>query len=188
MEPTYMAVGPRHQPSDAERAPSSPLDDMEIPVASGEVLLVSGRRYAVDTEPAGDRLTVRGRRGEVVLRVLLTDAGPVLSFESADIEIAGTRKLAMSADHVSIGARRSMEICVEGDMTQTIAGTRQTSVRGPERLEASAIELQANEGAVQLRAAGRIGLDGEHIGLNDDACLQPFAWSAIAAGAAPGEG
>lgn len=72
-------------------------------------------------------------------------------------------------------------------MTQTIAGTRQTSVRGPERLEASAIELQANEQAVQLRAAGRIGLDGEHIGLNDEPCLQPFAWSAIAAGAAAGE-
>jgi len=33
---------------------------------------------------------------------------------------------------------------------------------------------------VGVRAMGRIALDGEHIGLNDDPLPQPFAWSASA--------
>jgi hypothetical protein len=33
-----------------------------------------------------------------------------------------------------------------------------------------------------VRALGRIALDGEHVGLNDDPLPRPFAWSAIAEG------
>jgi hypothetical protein len=44
-------------------------------------------------------------------------------------------------------------------------------------LEAAAIEQQASEGGVAVRAAGRIALDGEHIGLNDDPSPEPFRWS-----------
>jgi hypothetical protein len=35
---------------------------------------------------------------------------------------------------------------------------------------------------VGVRAMGRIALDGEHIGLNDDPAPQPFGWSEIAGG------
>jgi hypothetical protein len=188
MESTYMATGARQEPHPEEPDAVSPLDGVELPVAFSEVLLASGRRCSMRTEPEGDRLTVRARNGQVVLRVLITEAGPVLSFESADIAIAGTRRLTLSAQDVSIDASRSMEVNVEGDMTQTIAGARHTSVRGAERLEASSVEIQANEEAVCLRAAGRIGLDGEHVGLNDEPCLAPFAWSAVATSSRPEEG
>ena len=47
-------------------------------------------------------------------------------------------------------------------------------------MEAANVEIQANTGAVGVRAMGRIALDGEHIGLNDDPAPQPFAWSGIA--------
>jgi len=55
--------------------------------SSGEVLLSSGRHYAIEAKPDGDRLTVRARDGQVMLRVTLTDAGPVLFFENADLEL-----------------------------------------------------------------------------------------------------
>lgn len=164
------------------QSPSSLLGRIDVPVAGAELTLASGRRYELASGPEGDRLTVRGRNGAVLLHVRMTDAGPVLSFTGADIEIAAARRLALSADDVSIEARRSMETHVEGDATHTVAGTRHTRVRGPDRLEAASVHLQANEGAVELRAVGTIAIDGQHIGLNDDPCPEPFGWSALAGG------
>lgn len=165
----------------------SALDDVDLPVASSEVLLASGRRYSVQAEPSGDRLTVRSRSGEVVLRVTFTDAGPVLSFEAAEVELTSPRKLTLSAGEVSIEAGRSMAVRVGGDMSQTIEGSRHTQVGGTDKLEAAAVQMQSSTGAFEVRSAGRIGLDGEHIGLNDDECLQPFGWSTLADGPGPAE-
>lgn len=161
--------------------PSGVLGRVEIPVTGAELSLSSGRRYELLASPEGDRLTVRGRGGDVLLRVLMTDAGPLLAFESAEIEIAAAGTLALSGRDVSIEARRSLSLTAGGDCTQAIKGARHTRVGAADRLEAESVQLQANEGAVEMRAAGRIALDGEHIGLNDDPCPRPFEWSTAAA-------
>ncbi len=162
--------------------PSGLLGKVDVPVDGVELTLSSGLRYDLRSLPDGDRLTVRARGGAVLLRVLMTDAGPLLSFESADIEIAAAGKLALSATDVSIEAARSLSLRAGGDCNTTVAGTRHTRVGTTDRLEAGAVQLQASEGAAEIRAAGRIALDGEHIGLNDDPCPQPFSWSALAGG------
>lgn len=155
------------------------LAGLEIPVVSAEVSLVSGRRCSLEARPDGDRLTVRARDGKVVLRVTLTDAGPVLSFEAADLELRGTRTLRLDAEamEVSTGHLRTH---VGGDVETRITGTRHTRIDGAEHLEAGSVQAQANTGAVEVRAAGHIAMDGEHIGLNDDPCPTPFPWTAIA--------
>jgi hypothetical protein len=158
---------------------------VDAPVAAASIALTSGRRYELAAAPEGDRLTVVGRKGEVLLRVTMTDKGPLLSFESADIEIAAAGRLALSADDVEVEARRSMRTTVGGDAHERVAGTRHAQIAGEDRVEAAALALQASERGVEVRAMGRIGLDGEHIGLNDDPCPKPFAWSTIAGG--PGD-
>ncbi|WP_437768652.1 hypothetical protein WMF27_12395 [Sorangium sp. So ce281] len=62
------------------------------PVPSATVSLSSGRRYEMEVTPAGDRLVVRGRTGEIILQMEITDAGPVLSFAAPDGERAGARR------------------------------------------------------------------------------------------------
>ncbi|WP_437908908.1 hypothetical protein WME95_13990 [Sorangium sp. So ce327] len=62
------------------------------PVPSATVSLSSGRRYEMEVTPAGDRLVVRGRTGEIILQMEITDAGPVLSFAAPDGERAGSRR------------------------------------------------------------------------------------------------
>ncbi|WP_437745951.1 hypothetical protein WMF39_13590 [Sorangium sp. So ce1504] len=62
------------------------------PVPSATVSLSSGRRYEMEVTSAGDRLVVRGRTGEIVLQMEITDAGPVLSFAAPDGERAGSRR------------------------------------------------------------------------------------------------
>lgn len=168
-----------------ESTPPPLLERVDAPVEAASVALTSGRRYEISAAPEGDRLTVVGRKGEVLLRVTMTDNGPLLSFESAEIEVAATRRLALSADEIEVGARRAMRTHVGGDSHEHVAGTRHVHVAGEDRLEAGAVALQASERGVEVRAMGRIALDGEHIGLNDDPCPTPFDWTTIARG--PGD-
>lgn len=180
-QPAFQAPAELQTPESA-RPPI--LDQVETLVPSASVALTSGRRYELSAEPEGDRLTVVGRRGEVLLRVTMTDRGPLLSFESAEIEIAAARRLALSADEIAVEARKGMSTTVGGDARETVAGTRHAAIRGEDRVEAAAVQVQASERSVQVRAMGKIALDGEHIGLNDDPCPRPFEWSAIADGPA----
>lgn len=189
--------GPTDRPppmgSPMGRETGSLLDELDLPSLSAEVQLASGRRCSLEARPDGDRLTVRARDGKVMLRVTLTDAGPVLVFEAADVELRGTRtlRLASEAMEVRAGSLRldsdAMEVStgslrthVGGDVATRVTGARHTRIDGADRLEAGTLQAQANKGAAELRAAGRIALDGEHIGLNDDPCPVPFSWSAIA--------
>ncbi len=169
-------------PVEGDSPGSGLLGRVDVPVAGAELVLSSGRRYELLATPEGDRLTVRGREGGVVLHVLVTAAGPRLAFEGADIEIVAAGKLALSGQDVSIDSRGSLALSAQGDCTTTIAGNRRTRIAAEDRLEAASLQVQANEGPLELRAAGRIALDGEHIGLNDDPCPRPFDWSTLAGG------
>lgn len=62
------------------------------PVPAATVSLSSGRRYEMEATSGGDRLVVRGRTGEIILQMEITDAGPVLSFAAPDGERAGSRR------------------------------------------------------------------------------------------------
>lgn len=168
--------------ADESHQPIGPLVELaDVPVPSCRVTLSSGRHYELRAEEQGDRLTVRGRGGQVVLRVQITEQGPVLSFESADIQLTASRHLGLTADSVSVEARTSLHVHSGGDSTETVVGNRHATVAGTERLEAGALEIQASEHGMALRAAGKIALDGDHIGLNDAPCPVPFPWSALAA-------
>jgi hypothetical protein len=121
----------------------------------------------------------------VVLRVLVGEGGPVLSFDAAEIEIASRGELTLTGRDVRVRAARDLLVDVGGDARTHVAGDRHTSVRGAERLEADRVELQANEEDVAVRARERVLLDAEHIGLNDDPLPAPFEWSRAANEEAP---
>lgn len=164
----------------ASHAPRSALDEVETPVVSTSVALASGRRYDLDAGERSDHVTVRARTGEIILRIEVTDAGPVLRFSGAELELSAARALHLSAAEVSIEAAGDLAISAGGALREHVGGDHHTRVEGDERLEAANVELQANTGGVAVRAMNRIALDGEHIGLNDDPLPQPFTWSAAA--------
>ncbi|WP_437281414.1 hypothetical protein WME90_12885 [Sorangium sp. So ce375] len=62
------------------------------PVPSATISLASGRRYEMEATLAGDRLVVRGKNGEIILQMEITDAGPVLSFAAPDDERGAPRR------------------------------------------------------------------------------------------------
>jgi hypothetical protein len=163
----------REATPEAEALEAQPLlDQLDVPVAAATLTTTSGRRYEIASGDEADRVTIRSRGGEVVLRIEITDAGPVLSFTGASVELSATKKLRMAAEEVAIEAA--------GDLSVRAGGHHHQRVDGDVRVEARNLELQASTGGASVRAAGRIALDGEHIGLNDDPLPQPFGWSAIA--------
>lgn len=173
-------------PSEPEARPTTAgalaLEDVEAPASSETVTLTSGRRYELDAGRDADRVTIRARSGEVVLRIEVTDAGPVLSFSGATVELSAARRLHLAAPQVAIEAGEDLSLASGGALHERIAGDHHTRVGGDERVEAANVEVQANTGGVGVRAMGRIALDGEHIGLNDNPLPQPFGWSEIAGG------
>lgn len=169
---------------DTERPPplaseTDSLAGVALPAMSAAVQLASGRKVTLESHPDGDRLTVRARKGQVVLRVTLTDDGPVLAFEAAEVQLTGTRALRLDAESIEVSTG-SLRTYVGGDVETRVTGARHTRIDGAEHLEAASLQAQANTGSLDLRAAGRIALDGEHIGLNDDPCPAPFPWTALA--------
>jgi hypothetical protein len=160
-----------HAPSAAPEASASTslLDQVEPAVDAASVLLSSGRRVDLEAGPDVDRLVVRARGGEIVLRIAVGDEGPVLSFSSATLDLEATKSLRLAAQDIHVEAK--------GDLRETVGGTHHTRVAGDERLEATRVEVQANEGNVWVRAREHIALDAEHIGLNDDPLPAPFVWS-----------
>lgn len=156
------------------------LDAVELPCDAATVATLSGRRYDIQSGERGDRLTVRSRGGEVVLRVTITDSGPILVFEGAEVELCATRALRLRADEVSVRARG--DLCLEsgGALDARVGGSVHTRVAGALRMEAAEVEIQASERHLAARARGTIAIDGEHIALNGDPFPQPFAWSAPA--------
>ncbi len=142
--------------------------------------LAHGRRLSVVPNAEGDILHVRSREGSVELSIALGRDGAKVRLCAVDLELVGTRALTLEAQRVSVKSHDSLDLVAAGDMRVDVSGQRHTTVQGADRTEAFTIESQANEGELILRARGDVRVDGEHIGLNDDPCPGPLAWTTAA--------
>lgn len=144
------------------------------------LMLTSGRTYELTAGDEADRLVVRARSGEVVLRIEITDTGPLLRFSGADVSFEGTARLSLRAGSVEVHAGEALVLRSDGALVEHVKGDRHARIDGEDRLEASSIAIQASEGSLCAKAQGDIRLDGDRIGLNDDPLPSPFPWSALA--------
>jgi len=173
---------PEHAAGDAE--PSSAmtrlLEQVELPTRRASLVLASGRSIEVETADTHDHLVVHARDGRIVLDVEFTESGPRLRFHGADVQLSATRRVAIAAEEIAIEAANNLSFSSGGNLNTHVSGDRHTRVDGDERMEAAAIELQSNDKEIALRAMRAVAIDAERIGLNDDPCPKPFAWSAAA--------
>ena len=182
MTDTPLANPDSHPPCDVHDE-IDPMDRMlrcvDLPAARANVTLTSGRRVELSAEGEHDCIVVRATDGRVVLDIHVTDAGPRLSFESAELELRAAKRLSVAAQDVEVHATSTLTLAAGGDVHERCGGHHHRRVGGEERLEAARIQMQANHGGVAVRAVEAIALDGEHIALNDDPCPEPFSWSGI---------
>jgi hypothetical protein len=114
--------------------------------------LPSGRHIEVKAATEGDYLTVRSPQGSCVLTVLITDAGPVLRFEAAALQVATSKAVEIACEDFRVTARRAVT------------------------LEGRDVDVQARLGGVRVRADDDIAIDGERVLLNSTEGPQQLSW------------
>ncbi|NUP06868.1 MAG: hypothetical protein HOW73_12520 [Polyangiaceae bacterium] len=149
-------------------------DDVRVPLGDGLTLeLGTGER----------RVRVCTQDGAAIVEVLVTPSGPIVSLRGTRVRIDATEELLLAGRDVRLEARQRLEL-VAGEVEERVKRDRTVHVEGTDRLEAGAIERQASAGSVSIKAEARVAIDGSTIGLNDDPCPAPFAWSDRAKGLA----
>ena len=128
------------------------------------VALASGG--AVEIEPRGhaDLVRIRNKDGACVLTVELTEAGPVLRFEGAALELVAPRSLDVACGELRIEAT------------------------GAARIGAKSVEIEARAGDVDVRANDDVRMNGERVHLNSTDPAMPLTYDEyLARKAARGE-
>ena len=80
------------------------------------IQLESGRQVLVHSYKKEELIEIVEPEGEVVMRVRLTDAGPVISFQGAHIELKSTETLSLESKKVIIKAEEEAVIESKGSL------------------------------------------------------------------------
>lgn len=99
-----------------------------------------------------ERLDIIGPEGATELSVILTEHGPKLVFESADIQIVTPNKVAVECRSFEVKAHEELE------------------------LSGATASIKARRGDVKVEASDRVSLVGEQIRLNCDGPDQVPGW------------
>jgi hypothetical protein len=113
--------------------------------------LPSGRSIECHDAPAGGELvTIRDPAGQVELEVRLTEAGPVLRFDAAQLELRAAGRIRADCE--------SLEIVTTGDAALHVGGDLSTRAR--------ITDITSTRGDVRVRANDDVRLNGERVKLN----------------------
>ncbi|MFO0616738.1 MAG: hypothetical protein U0414_29360 [Polyangiaceae bacterium] len=84
----------------------------------------SGRVVVLRMEgrSSSEELTVYGRGGDVELAVRFTEAGPVLSFKGARLELESAGAVAVDCEDFEVRARRDVRVHAGRDLVQHASG------------------------------------------------------------------
>jgi hypothetical protein len=146
------------------------------PRHSGVIALVSGRSVEAEARPEGDLVRVRANGGEVVLTVLVTDAGPVLRFESAALELSAARDVSIECERFDVRARGEASVTTGGDLVERVGGKAVREVAGASSHEAHEVSIAARRGSVDVRANDDVNVKGDRIRLNCEPSPVPATW------------
>lgn len=128
-------------------------DKKEQEVSDKLVQLPSGRALQIEVDSgAQERITVRGRGGGVEISIRLTDEGPRLLVDAADLELRASGSIALRCDRFDVQARVA------------------AAISAPDTL------VEATIGDLELRANDNVALEGEQIRMNCDRPDEPPDW------------
>jgi len=122
-----------------------------------ELMFASG--YGVTVRTAnGEQLELRAPDGRVCLRVTLTERGPAVEIETADLSILSHGAIRLGAQDLEIEATRSLAIKSGGDFRIESAGQLATT--------AASQKIEATRGEIHVKANDDVRVDGERVRLN----------------------
>jgi uncharacterized protein (DUF2345 family) len=120
--------------------------------------LSSGRKIVVEQQENGDRITLQTAGDYIELEIMVTEKGPVLRFQSADLLFSSSGKVAVECEDFHVKTKQSLICESEGDLKQ-IAKSSFSAV-------GKVCSVQASRGDVKINANDDVRVKGERIRLN----------------------
>lgn len=98
--------------------------------------------------------------GKAMLRLELTDRGPVIAIEAPNLGIRTSGHLDLESESMCIKTRGDFVHQVGGNLSQVVAGNHSMDVRDDVHLRAQAIRAHALTGSMDLKANDDLSLAG----------------------------
>lgn len=118
-------------------------DAPEVPaVRDSRSLLPSGRQLVVKAHAHDEEIEVRSAGGEVEVRIVLTDQGPILRLRGARLEIDSSDTVAVNCRQFEVNASHGVQLRAAGD-----------------------VGVQS-DAEIRLKSGGQTYIDGDYVNLN----------------------
>ncbi len=123
-------------------------------------MLPSGYTVAVrsGTAAGGDELAVLAPDGRLCVTIELTERGPSVRIEAAELSVASRGKMQLSADSLTLTSDNDLALVAGGDLRLEAKGKLAT--------QAFEQSIVATHGDVAVQANDDVRLDGERVRLN----------------------
>jgi hypothetical protein len=120
--------------------------------------LVGNQQLTVEKCEHHNLIRIYGAQGRVSLTIEVTETGPVLRFDGADVAIETTGALSVDAETISLHGRQGVTVSSGGNAAIQVTGDLETSARIQ--------NIRAELGNVNVTANDNIRLVGERVLLN----------------------
>jgi hypothetical protein len=120
----------------AEDVPAVPA------VRDSRSLLPSGRTVVVKAHDHEEEIEIRSSGGEVEVRIVLTEQGPILRLRGARLEIDSSDTVAVNCRQFEVNATHGVQLRTAGD-----------------------VEVRSNA-EIRLKSGGQTYIDGDYVNLN----------------------
>ena len=128
------------------------------PGTLGPVVLAGGHRLNVERRDSADVLEIAGADGRLRIEIVVTEDGPVIRLDGANLRIHASGSLSLDAETLALRGREGVSLASGGDLS--------ISAEGDLRTEARSQEVVARRGDVAVQANDDVTLDGERIRMN----------------------
>lgn len=108
---------------------------------SREVYLREGRTLKVSAHGGEDLIEIRAASGQLELRILLTEQGPVLQMEAVRLKLKASEAVEVEAKQIAMKAQESLALASEGEVTVTSTGETRVEAEGDVRVIGKTINL-----------------------------------------------
>ena len=102
----------------------------------------------------------------VELQIELTETGPRLRFESADVELASSGTVSVDCERFEVRAEQSIVHKTRGYYAQAVGGDTVLYAKGQLHTKAESTIIETTRGDTVITANDDVKLEGERIKLN----------------------
>lgn len=133
-----------------------------------EMTMGFGRSLQINrTEAEGrNHLMIKSPQGLVELEVTLTEKGPVLHFNTADLQISSSGKIVFDCDMFHVHANQEIRQESHGNLTNEVAGDLKMNAKQDVDIRGRVCQFKATRGDVKIEANDDVRAKGERIRLN----------------------